>query len=57
MAWLRVKSWTTSEIIWAKLKAGWNQIFALHPLGTQVQWRGMNLITGYERSNNLSLYI
>jgi hypothetical protein len=42
------KSWTTREIIWAKRQAGWNQIFVLDPHGTPVEWRGVNLITGYE---------
>ncbi|MBD2509806.1 hypothetical protein H6G91_21320 [Nostoc muscorum FACHB-395] len=41
------KSWTTREIIWAKRQAGWNQIFVLDPHGTEVEWRGVNLITGY----------
>jgi hypothetical protein len=41
------KSWTTREIIWAKRQAGWNQIFVLDPHGTSVEWRGVNLITGY----------
>ncbi|RCJ39090.1 hypothetical protein A6770_39060 [Nostoc minutum NIES-26] len=41
------KSWTTREIIWAKRTAGWNQIFVLDPHGTEVEWRGVNLITGY----------
>ncbi|MBE9106261.1 hypothetical protein IQ229_15365 [Nostoc cf. edaphicum LEGE 07299] len=41
------KSWTTREIIWAKRQAGWNQIFVLDPHGTEVEWRGVRLITGY----------
>ncbi|AVH68421.1 hypothetical protein [Nostoc sp. 'Peltigera membranacea cyanobiont' N6] len=41
------KSWTTREIIWHKRQAGWNQIFVLDPHGTAVEWRGVNLITGY----------
>jgi hypothetical protein len=41
------KSWTTREIIWHKRQAGWNQIFVLDPHGTEVEWRGVNLITGY----------
>jgi hypothetical protein len=41
------KSWTTREIIWHKRSAGWNQIFVLDPHGTSVEWRGVNLITGY----------
>ncbi|MEA5605999.1 hypothetical protein, partial [Nostoc sp. UHCC 0252] len=41
------KSWTTREIIWHKRTAGWNQIFVLDPHGTEVEWRGVNLITGY----------
>ena len=41
------KSWTTREIIWKKVQAGWN-IVALDPHGTQVEWRGVRLITGYE---------
>ncbi|RCJ21072.1 hypothetical protein A6770_30855 [Nostoc minutum NIES-26] len=41
------KSWTTREIIWHKRTAGWNQIFVLDPHGTDVEWRGVNLITGY----------
>ncbi|QFS52765.1 hypothetical protein GXM_10029 [Nostoc sphaeroides CCNUC1] len=41
------KSWTTREIIWKKVQAGWN-IVALDPHGTQVEWRGVRLITGYK---------
>ncbi|MHC5861367.1 hypothetical protein [Nostoc sp.] len=41
------KSWTTREIIWHKRQAGWNQIFVLDPHGTEVEWRGVRLITGY----------
>ena len=41
------KSWTTREIIWHKRSAGWNQIFVLDPHGTEVEWRGVRLITGY----------
>ncbi|WP_066423311.1 hypothetical protein [Anabaena sp. 4-3] len=42
------KSWTTREIIWHKRKAGWNQIFVLDPHGTEVEWKGVKLISGYE---------
>ena len=41
------KSWTTREIIWKKVQVGWN-IVALDPHGTQVEWRGVRLITGYK---------
>ncbi|WP_230967899.1 hypothetical protein [Nostoc sp. WHI] len=41
------KSWTTREIIWKKVQAGWN-IVALDPHGTEVEWRGVRLITGYK---------
>jgi hypothetical protein len=41
------KSWTTREIIWKKVQAGWN-IVALDPHGTLVEWRGVRLITGYK---------
>jgi hypothetical protein len=41
------KSWTTREIIWKKVQAGWN-IVALDPHGTQVEWKGVRLITGYK---------
>ena len=41
------KSWTTREIIWKKVQAGWN-IVALDPHGTIVEWRGVRLITGYK---------
>ena len=41
------KSWTTREIIWKKVQAGWN-IVALDPHGTSVEWRGVRLITGYK---------
>lgn len=41
------KSWTTREIIWKKVQAGWN-IVALDPHGTSVEWRGVRLITGYQ---------
>ncbi|OYE00091.1 hypothetical protein [Nostoc sp. 'Peltigera membranacea cyanobiont' 232] len=41
------KSWTTREIIWKKVQAGWN-IVALDPHGTSVEWRGVKLITGYK---------
>jgi hypothetical protein len=41
------KSWTTREIIWKKVIAGWN-IVALDPHGTSVEWRGVRLITGYK---------
>jgi hypothetical protein len=42
------KSWTTREIIWKKVQAGWN-IVALDPHGTEVEWRGVKLITGYKQ--------
>jgi len=42
------KSWTTREIVWYKRQAGWNQIFVLDPHGTEVEWRGVTLICGYE---------
>ena len=41
------KSWTTREIIWQKVQAGWN-IIVLDPHGTLVEWRGVQLITGYK---------
>ncbi len=41
------KSWTTREIIWQKVQAGWN-IIVLDPHGTPVEWRGVQLITGYK---------
>jgi hypothetical protein len=41
------KSWTTREIIWKKVQAGWN-IVALDPHGTIVEWKGVRLITGYK---------
>ena len=43
------KSWTTREIIWKKVQAGWN-IVALDPHGTEVEWRGVRLITGYKET-------
>jgi hypothetical protein len=41
------KSWTTREIIWQKVQTGWN-IIVLDPHGTLVEWRGVQLITGYK---------
>ncbi|MBD2415334.1 hypothetical protein H6H01_32405 [Nostoc calcicola FACHB-3891] len=40
------KSWTTREIVWQKVNAGWD-VVALDPHGTEVEWRGVRLITGY----------
>jgi hypothetical protein len=40
------KSWTTREIVWQKVQAGWD-VVALDPHGTEVEWRGVKLITGY----------
>jgi len=40
------KSWTTREIVWQKVQAGWD-VVALDPHGTEVEWRGVRLITGY----------
>ncbi|MBW4565568.1 MAG: ATP-binding protein [Mojavia pulchra JT2-VF2] len=40
------KSWTTREIVWQKVQAGWD-VIALDPHGTEVEWRGVRLITGY----------
>jgi hypothetical protein len=40
------KSWTTREIVWQKVNAGWD-VVALDPHGTEVEWRGVKLITGY----------
>ncbi|MBD2255518.1 hypothetical protein [Nostoc parmelioides] len=40
------KSWTTREIVWQKVNALWD-VVALDPHGTEVEWRGVRLITGY----------
>ncbi|MBW4565816.1 MAG: ATP-binding protein [Mojavia pulchra JT2-VF2] len=41
------KSWTTREIVWQKVNAGWD-VVALDPHGTEVEWRGVKLISGYD---------
>ncbi|MEJ1930387.1 hypothetical protein WDZ92_08895 [Nostoc sp. NIES-2111] len=45
------KSWTTREIVWQKVNAGWD-VVALDPHGTEVEWRGVRLITGYREIAN-----
>ncbi|HEY9804690.1 MAG TPA: hypothetical protein V6D25_30435 [Leptolyngbyaceae cyanobacterium] len=45
------KSWTTREIVWQKVQAGWD-VVALDPHGTEVEWQGVRLITGYREIAN-----